>query len=117
MHANVVRALSRARDINKAQELSCGCATVYILSYLIPVLLHPYDDLFSVMPATSYREDARLVIEHYLQAIRNAQRKLGLSDCELARMLRMNERRLNVMCVGMVSAYFQYERFWSPWHG
>ena len=41
MHANVVRALSRARD------LSCGCATVYILSYLIPVLLHPSDDLFS----------------------------------------------------------------------
>ena len=109
MHANVVRALSRARD------LSCGCATVYIFFHISSLFCYtPTTICFPVMPATSYREDARLVIEHYMQAIRNAQRKLGLSHCELARVLRMNERRLSDMCVGIIPAYFQYERFWSP---
>lgn len=47
------------------------------------------------MVLASDSQGSRAIIRHYLQSIKDVQRKQNLTNLELARILRMNEKTLN----------------------
>lgn len=60
------------------------------------------------MPATMHIEDARAIMDYYLQAIRTVQHKRNLDHYQLAKILRIKQHRLRDMCVHINDAYVQY---------
>lgn len=51
------------------------------------------------MVLSSDSQSSRVIIQHYLQSIKDVQQKQNISNLELARILRMNEETLNNMYV------------------
>ena len=78
----------------------CPVMAVFLISGFVLLWneVFPYS-LFQSMVLSSDSQSSRVIIQHYLQSIKDVQQKQNIRNLELARILRMNEETLNNMYV------------------